>query len=211
MIPNPKPLIFMMIYNQHKYLVRLMKNSLKRFSKMFCHQKVIFSPCNIAYKFWFIFHGPKFITNLLYQVKVVGETLSEDKVSIENEEIKRHPHPISLFSAIDDEAYIINNVLKRHNNWRKYGNILAWCKKFCTNARQKARNKNTNMQIRTRLVQKMSPKINYDELHLHPTEVTAMENLLFRYAQSSEFVTEITNLKNDLEIPKDSKLKKIAP
>ena len=106
---------------------------------MFCHQKVIFSPCNVAYKFWFIFHG------------------------------------------------------------------------FCANARQKARNKNTNMQRRTRLVQKMSPKINYNELQLHLTEVTAMENLLFRHAQSSKFVIENTNLKNDLEFPKDFKLKKLLP
>ena len=157
------------------------------------------------------FHGPKFITDPLYQFKVVGETLSDDKVSVDNEEIKKLPHPISLFSAIDDEANIINNVLKRYNNWRKCVNILAWCKRFCANARQKARTKSTTIQRKTRLVRKMSPKINYDELHLQPTEVTAMENLLFRYAQSSEFVTEITNLKNNLEIPKDSKLKKLLP
>ena len=35
MIPNPRPLIFMMIYNQHKYLVRLMKNSQRDFLKCF--------------------------------------------------------------------------------------------------------------------------------------------------------------------------------
>ena len=67
------------------------------------------------------------------------------------------------------------------------------------------------MQRRTRLVQKMSPKINYNELQLHLTEVTAMENLLFRHAQSSKFVIENTNLKNDLEFPKDFKLKKLLP
>ena len=157
------------------------------------------------------YHGPPWLTDPLYQFKVVGETLSEDKIPLDNEEVKGLPHPISLFSAIDDEANIIKDVLIRHNNWRKCVNILAWCQRFCANARLKAKSKNYNMQRRTRLVRKMSPKINYDELHLHPIEVTAMENLLFRYAQSSEFAAEITNLKDNLEIPKDSKIKKLIP
>ena len=157
------------------------------------------------------FHGPKWLTNPLYQFKVVGETLSDDKISLDNEEIKRLPHPISLFSAIDDEANIIKDVLNRHNNWRKCVNILAWCKRFCTNARLKAKNKIPSRQRRTRLVQKMSPKINYDDLHLHSTEVTAVENLLFKYAQSSQFSKEIVDLKEGREIPKDSKIKKLIP
>ena len=32
---------------------------------------------------------------------------------------QRLPHSISLFSAIDDEANIIRDVLKGHLNWRK--------------------------------------------------------------------------------------------
>ena len=89
----------------------------------------------------------------------------------------------------------------------------AWCKRFCTNARLKAKNKIEipRRQRRTRLVPKMSPKINYDELHLHSKEITAVENLLFRYAQSSQFATEIAALKEGLEIPKDSKIKKLIP
>ena len=129
------------------------------------------------------------------------------------EEIKRLPQPISLFSAIGDEYNIIKDVLNRHNNWRKCVNTLAWCKRFCTNARLKAKNKIEipRRQRRTRLVPKMSPQINYDELHLHSKEITAVENLLFRYAQSSQFATEIAALKEGLEIPKDSKIKKLIP
>ena len=54
-------------------------------------------------------------------------------------------------------------------------------------------------------------KINYEELQLHPEEIEATEEQLFRYAQRAEFAKEITLLNAGQEIQKNSSIKTLIP
>ena len=166
------------------------------------------------------FHGPKWLTNPDVPFKRVGETMTEELQTLDNEEVKK----ILLMNVLNvqgskDEDDVIKNVLNRHNNWRKTVNTLSWCKRFYTTLKQKvAENKerrttrgSQRRTLRNDTGAKAKTKFNYENYHLHPTEITAIEHLLFQYAQRCEFETEIKLLSSGSDILKDSKIKTLIP
>ena len=87
------------------------------------------------------FHGPKWLTNKNKKFQNVGE-MSEEEVSLDSDELKKAfqmqgPHVNVLFASLDEEDDVINDILERHNNWRKSVNVIAWIRRFWTNFKNK--------------------------------------------------------------------------
>ena len=166
------------------------------------------------------FHGPKWLTDPNVQFKRVGETLTEELQTLDKEEVRRilQMNVLNVPNSKDEDD-TIKNVLGRHNNWRKTVNTLSWCRRFCTNLRQKVtenKEKRTTRGSKRKTLKnipiaKAKTKLNYENYYLQPKEVTATENLLFQYAQRCEFATEIALLSEGSAIPKDSKIKTLIP
>ena len=168
------------------------------------------------------FHGPKWLTDPNPQFEEVG-TITPENMSLDSEEVKKAlqmkgPQMNVLFASMSEEEDIIKEILERQNNWRKSINTISWIKRFWTNLMQKVDQQNQNskespkMTLRNKTKTKQTKiDINYDDLYLTPDEVTNTENLLFQYAQSTEFATEIALLNEGLEIQKNSKIKTLLP
>ena len=163
------------------------------------------------------FHGPRWLTDPKAQFVKVGETLPDKLQTLDNEEVRQilQMNVLIVPGSKDEDENLIVNVLGRHNNWRKSVNILAWCKRFCTNLKQKikeSKNKmNTRSQGRASRNIPRKTKFNFNEFILRPEEVTATENLLFQHAQKTAFATEMNLLKEGLEIQQNSKIKTLIP
>ena len=165
------------------------------------------------------FHGPRWLTDPNVQFKRVGETLTGELQTLDKEEVRQilqmNVHIVPGSKDEDDDMII--NVLGRHNNWRKSVNTLAWCKRYCANLKQKIQENKERITTRSQKAlrnvpkTKVKTKVNYDELILHPKEVTAMEKFLFQCAQRSQFATEISLLSDGLEIQPNSKIKTLIP
>ena len=169
------------------------------------------------------FHGPKWLTNKLVQFKNVGE-ITPDNISLDAEEVKKTsqmkgPQMNVLFASVNEEDDVLKKVLERHNNWNKSVKIIAWIRRFWTNTKQKVdqqkqmkpSDQSRKMTLRQPKKQKKTTPINYEDFYLNPDERTRTEDLLFKYAQSQEFSNEISLLSTGLEIPKNSKIKKLLP
>ena len=147
----------------------------------------------------------------------MGKTLTEALQTLDNEEVRQilQMNVLIVPGSKDEDENLIVNVLGRHNNWRKSVNILAWCKRFCANLKQKVKetkNKmNTRSQGRASRNIPRKTKFNFNEFILRPEEVTATENLLFQHAQKTAFATEMNLLKEGLEIQQNSKIKTLVP
>ena len=84
-------------------------------------------------------HGPDWLLKPDYKFKKVGKTLSEEKLSLEEDEIKKIvPSSHSTIFPKQDEN-IITNILDRHNNFKKSVNVLTWCYKFYVNLKEKVK------------------------------------------------------------------------
>ena len=169
------------------------------------------------------FHGPKWLTNKLVQFKNVGE-ITPDNISLDAEEVKKTsqmkgPQMNVLFASVNEEDDVLKKVLERHNNWRKSVKTISWIRRFWTNTKQKVdqqkqmkpSDQSRKMTLRQPKKQKKTTPINYEDFYLNPDERTRTEDLLFKYAQSQEFSNEISLLSTGLEIPKNSKIKKLLP
>ena len=164
------------------------------------------------------FHGPKWLTDKFIKFKNVGE-ISEDELSLDSVEVKKAfqvtGHQLNvLFASLDEEEDVIQDILKRHNNWRKSVNIITWIRRLWTNLKHKVENSKTSKSQKMALrnqAKKKKRQINYDELYLNQEEVTSTETLLFKYAQSKEFAEEISMLNGGSEIPKTSSIRKLIP
>ena len=160
------------------------------------------------------FHGPKWLINPDTIFRGVGETLPEDQMSLEKEDIKRALQVNATFSPMDNRNDSIENLLAKCNNWRKVTHTLAWCKKFLIKLKNKVQ-QNKLKGIRSLRRKPKLPQINaefkYNEYYLEPDEVKEIENLLFTYAQNDTYATEIALLKEGSKIPNNSEITKLIP
>ena len=170
------------------------------------------------------FKGPEWLTMKNVKYKDVGE-ISDEEITLDTAEMKnifKGPHMNILFTSLKEEDDVIKNILSRHNNWRKSVAIISWIRRFWKNGviavglRKSIAQPGTNltnkkMSLRNHNKSKKKIKINYDEMSLSPEEFTSTEELLFKYAQSTQFSEEIALLSKGAEIPKTSCLKTLLP
>ena len=157
--------------------------------------------------FW---HGPDWLIQPDYKFKKIGLNLSEEKLSIEEEEIKKIiPSSHSTIFPKQDDNFI-TGILDRHNNWSKSIKTLSWCYRFYVNLRQKVKQ---SKEITTRRGRsKTSKNSKSEDLKLTPEEVTNIELLLFKFAQHNAFSEEITLLSGGAkEVQKGSEIKQLIP
>ena len=180
----------------------------------------------------FFYHGPQWLTDKNYKYQDVSD-ITEEEISLDSTDVKKaFKGPISsaLFASLDDEDDIIQDILSKHNNWRKSVNIISWIRRFWINCKQgngphadnesnsyhqgsaTSTNASQKMMLRSRSQpSKKKIKINYDELYLSPEEVTTTENLLFKYAQNRQFPEELSIISEGGEVPKSSPIKTLIP
>ena len=169
------------------------------------------------------YHGPKWLTNKTARFVDITE-IAQEESTLNSEEIKqpfKGPHMNVLFSTLDEEDDVIKSILHKTGNYRKAVNIICWIRRFYKRISEKqdansptanATTNNEKMSLRSKTKpRKRKTEINYDELFLHPEEVTNTENLLFKYAQSQEFAEEISKLSQGETISKNSSIKKLLP
>ena len=155
-------------------------------------------------------HGPDWLLKPDYKFKKVGKTLSEEKLSLEEDEIKKIvPSSHSTIFPKQDEN-IITNILDRHNNFKKSVNVLTWCYKFYVNLKEKVKPSKQILNRRGR--SKTDKKLKKEDLKLTPEEISRTEMLLFKFAQHSAFSEEIRLLSGGAqEVQKGSEIKQLIP
>ena len=175
------------------------------------------------------FHGPEWLVDPKTKFETVGMITAEN-FALDSQEVRKDiqmqaPQMNALFTSTEDEDNVIEDILDRQNNWRTTVRTLSWCKRFYANIKKRINQKrlaSTKRNLRNRTnkngnAQKGAPgihrnqKINYEELHLHPEEIEATEEQLFRYAQEAEFMEEIKLSSSGQEIQKNSSIKTLIP
>ena len=162
--------------------------------------------------FW---HGPEWLVDPKIEFQSVASQLSKENLLAEEEEIKKTLQSNALFL---EKNNVIKDLLVKFNNWQKITKIIAWCKRFFINLKERLKGKQTSQTRSTRNTrQSKRPKINvmkefdYDSLQLTPEEIAKSEILLFRYAQHEIFAEEIMLLKEDKDIQRSSSIKTLIP
>ena len=153
--------------------------------------------------FW---SGPEWLVNPDTKFKRMVAELPPKTIQMDLEEVKTslNINACTLKNKTDD---VIEDILEKFNEWHKVINTIAWCKRFIKNLKVK----NKTKKLTKRSQRGKANKLNYDELYLLPEEITATEQLLFQYAQKSEFSYEISSLSKGLDIEKNSAIKSLIP